>query len=126
MNVMRMRKPPERVWRPPGCSCCYELFASYRPAATQANRLQNQHQYGFPSKKVLDNFDAVKVKYIFRTDLDGSVMLKADKNGHYDMQTLKSERIVAVPEFDNALALSSLTIAAVIMLKGKMIWRKSR
>lgn len=84
------------------------------------------NQYGFPSKKVLDNFDAVKVKYIFRTDLDGSVMLKADKNGHYDMQTLKSERIVAVPEFDNALALSSLTIAAVIMLKGKMIWRKSR
>ena len=85
------------------------------------------NQYGFPSKKALDNFEAVKVKYIFRTDLDGSVMLTADRNGHYDMQTLKSERSVTVPEFDNPVALSSLAIAAVIALKGKMmIWRKLR
>ena len=87
------------------------------------------NQYGFPSQKALDNFDAVKVKYVFRTDLDGAVILTADGSGRYNMQSLKSERtVVAAPEFDNALAASSLVVFAVVLaLMGKtMIWKKLR
>lgn len=74
------------------------------------------NQYGFPSKKALDNFDAVKVKHIFRTDLDGSVVLTADESGRYTMQSLKSERaVVAVPEFDNALAVSFVAVLVVVI-----------
>jgi beta-lactamase superfamily II metal-dependent hydrolase len=74
------------------------------------------NQYGFPSKKALDNFDAVKVKHIFRTDLDGSVVLTADESGRYTMQSLKSKRVVAVPEFDNALVVSFVAVLLVVVI----------
>lgn len=86
------------------------------------------NQYGFPSQKALDNFDAMKVKNIFRTDMDGSIILTTDGRGQYTMQTLKSERtVVVVPEFNETMLISSVAIlAVVIVLKRDMIWKKRK
>lgn len=60
----------------------------------------------------------MKAKYVFRTDLDGSVILTADGSGRYNIQSLKSELTVAVPEWDIALAASSLAVLAVVFALG--------
>jgi hypothetical protein len=69
----------------------------------------------------------MKVKHIFRTDVDGSIVLTTDGSGQYAMQTLKSERtVVVVPEFGNPVMLSSVALLSIpiILKKRDAIWNR--
>jgi competence protein ComEC len=85
------------------------------------------NQYGFPSQKALNNFNSVGVKHLFRTDLDGSIILTTDGRGEYTMRTLGSERtIVVVPEFNNVLLITSIVLLTlVIIYKKKMLYGRT-
>lgn len=85
------------------------------------------NQYGFPSQQALSNFGAINVKHIFRTDVDGSIILTTSGSGQYTMQTSKSEKtVVVVPEFNNPLLLSSVVLLGIIILlkRRNAIWNR--
>jgi competence protein ComEC len=83
--------------------------------------------YGFPSQQALSNFGTINVKHIFRTDIDGSVVLTTNGSRQYTMQTSKSEKtVVVVPEFNNPLLISSVVLLGVIILlkRRNAIWNR--
>jgi beta-lactamase superfamily II metal-dependent hydrolase len=85
------------------------------------------NQYGFPNQKAMDNFNAMKVKNIFRTDVDGSIVLTTDGSGQYTMQTSRSEKtVVVVPEFSNPAVLSAVALLGILLVlkKRDAIWNR--
>lgn len=77
--------------------------------------------YGYPHREVLQRIDALG-PLLFRTDVDGHVMLYANQT-HYEIETLGSNKSVVIPEFQNLLIVSVLPIAAVIILWRYAKWK---
>jgi beta-lactamase superfamily II metal-dependent hydrolase len=86
------------------------------------------NQYGFPSSVALDNFEKMNVSKVFRTDLDGTIILTSDGSNRYVMHSLGSEKTVVVPEFGNLMVmtiLSSVTLLAVLVfLRRDLVWTR--
>ncbi|WP_415281414.1 ComEC/Rec2 family competence protein [Candidatus Nitrososphaera sp. FF02] len=69
--------------------------------------------YGHPHPDALQRLDA-NSQHIFRTDLDGTIVLESDGSSEYTMSA--AGRTVVVPEFENAAVVAGLSLLAALVL----------
>lgn len=72
--------------------------------------------YGHPHQEALDRMDAAGVQHVFRTDIDGTVVLTTIGDSDYTLETAESGKIVVVPEFGAVILIASVSLISVIVL----------
>lgn len=82
------------------------------------------NSYGHPHQEVLDRIAAAGVQHVFRTDIDGTIVLTTAGDGSYTLETAESNKVVTVPEFDRAILASSVLISLTVLIsRGRKIWK---
>jgi beta-lactamase superfamily II metal-dependent hydrolase len=81
--------------------------------------------YGHPHKEALDRIAAAGVQHVFRTDLDGTIVVTSDGSSDYTVETVESKQVVVVPEFDVAIMIAAVSIVSAIIASRGRLWRLS-
>lgn len=85
------------------------------------------NDYGHPHDESLDRINAAGVQHIFRTDIDGTIVLTTNGSSDYTLETVESGKIVVVPEFEYALLITSISlISLIVLINSGRIWKSSR
>ncbi len=82
--------------------------------------------YGHPHQEALDRIDLAGPQYVFRTDVDGTIILESDGNEEYTMRTDESNQAVVVPEFENAAIVAASLLSLVLLANRSRIWKSRR
>lgn len=86
--------------------------------------------YGHPHQDALDRIESSGVEHIFRTDIDGSMVLTSTGTEEYLIETQASGRTVVVPEFEAAvlMIITGITLTSIIVITTTRsgIWKSSR
>ncbi|HYY67795.1 MAG TPA: hypothetical protein VE572_05560, partial [Nitrososphaeraceae archaeon] len=61
-----------------------------------------ENTYGHPHLEALDRFLAAGTKYVFRTDVNGTITLTSDGTTEYSIVTENTGKIVDVPKYEMA------------------------
>jgi beta-lactamase superfamily II metal-dependent hydrolase len=82
--------------------------------------------YGHPHEEALDRIAAAGAQHVFRTDLDGTIVLTSDGLNDYTIGTAESNKTVVVPEFEVAIIIAAISLVSVILAsRGRRLWRPS-
>jgi competence protein ComEC len=73
--------------------------------------------YGHPHPESLERINATRTQHIFRTDIDGTIILTANGGSDYALETTESGKIVTVPEFEGALLIASISIISYTLAR---------
>jgi competence protein ComEC len=85
------------------------------------------NNYGHPHQEALNRIDEVGTQHVFRTDIDGTIVLTSSGGSEYSIETSRSGKTVVVPEFGIAIAITSISLIAIILLQnGVRVWKLSK
>lgn len=85
------------------------------------------NRYGHPHQEALQRIELAGPLYVFRTDLDGTIVLESDGSDEYRITTAASNRAVVVPEFENAAMIAAAALLSIVVLANKSrIWTSRR
>jgi competence protein ComEC len=85
------------------------------------------NRYGHPHQEALQRIDLAGPLHVFRTDLDGTIVLESDGSDEYTVTTAAGNQTVVVPEFENAAMIAAASLLSIVVLLNKSrVWRSRR
>jgi beta-lactamase superfamily II metal-dependent hydrolase len=75
------------------------------------------NSYGHPHPKALQRIGLADPLHVFRTDVDGTIVLESDGTSEYTITTAASK--VVVPEFENAAIIAAVSLLSIVVLLNK-------
>jgi beta-lactamase superfamily II metal-dependent hydrolase len=84
------------------------------------------NDYGHPHQQALDRINEAGAKHVFRTDIDGTIVLTTRGEDDFTLETAVSGKTVVVPEFGTALLIAGISLMSLVALyrRGR-IWKSS-
>lgn len=84
------------------------------------------NDYGHPHQQALGRISDAGTEHVFRTDIDGTIVLTTRGEDDFTLETAVSGRTVVVPEFGTALLVAGISLMSLVALyrRGR-IWKSS-
>ncbi|HEX9677182.1 PKD domain-containing protein [Nitrososphaera sp.] len=83
--------------------------------------------YGHPHQEALERIESSGVDHLFRTDIDGSIILTTSGTNEYTLETQGSNKTVVVPEFNTVVLIASIALVSIIIMTSRNTkWKSLR